>query len=67
VSIQLASMYEAGFAVLSSTHVRTIVVVKHRVVLQVRLLRESFTTARDLAAEWPLAGVCPLVGRTVVR
>jgi hypothetical protein len=67
VLLQVVGLDVAGLTVLSGAHVRTVVVVEHRVVLQIHLLCESFTAARDIAVEWPLAGVCPLVGRKDVR
>jgi hypothetical protein len=63
---QIVGLDVASLTVLSSTHVRTVVVVDHRVADQSRLYPERFTAARDLAMERPLTGVCPPVIHEVV-
>jgi hypothetical protein len=63
---QVVGLHEPSIAVLSRAHVRTVVVMEHCVVSQIRGLSESFTTARDNALVRSLAGVDPSVVHELV-
>jgi hypothetical protein len=66
VRLQVAGRDVAGLALLSGAYERTVVVVNHRVFVEVMLLRKSGPTFGDLALERPLTGVDSSVVRQMV-
>jgi hypothetical protein len=67
VPLQVVGLDEASLAVLSRTYMGTVVVMNHRVMLQIRMRRESGPTVRDIASIRPFTRMNTLVFGGIFR
>jgi hypothetical protein len=64
--LQIAGLGEPSIAVLSRAPVRTVIVMDHRVVSQIRVILECLAASRDITLVRSLAGVDQSVARELV-
>jgi hypothetical protein len=67
VSLQVVGLHEPSITAFRCADVRTVVVMDHGVVSQIRGILECLSTSRDIAMKRPLAGVDSLVPNGIAR